>query len=749
MQDKGIFLCYTVLVEENDMAKSPTGALYDNGYFQLYPSSVVQEGVWADVISASQINSIWHKDILSPHGDETYHHFPKPLPHFPAYQSGLPILEAAYNLALHELEDNTNNEQTFDTGSQWKGVWTRDVAFAADLGITLASPHCTLASLKSKIKHGVIVQDTGTGGSWPISTDRVAWALAAWDSYLITGDLEWLKEIYIVLSNTLKKDEHILHFQHGLIPGESSFLDWREQSYPAWMSPSDIGNSFSLSTMCIYQQAHYILNLVCKELEKNEEALIWKEKAKAIANTINQHFWLPHKHYYGQYFYGRGYPIISEKCDSLGEAFSILFGIAQGSRADEIVANHPHGYYGVPCFFPHIAGDMPPYHNQSIWPFVEGYYIQTAAKVGNLRALAAGMACLVRASILFGTNKENMVFATGDYHGTALNSSRQLWSIGGMLGMFYKVIFGISYDESSIFFTPSVPKAFQTQHHLSGIRIRKIDLDIHIHGYGNQINRCKINGKDSVPSIKFNRPGLYKIEIELSPSEEIHEEINWVHDTLDIPYPQWIEGSDLKWEAVEDALFYRIFKNGEAISQQEACTFSPQISDSYAQYQVMAVSADGKESFLNEPKEYVPENYRHILSPSKTAVLCSLSENNTLALGSIDIEEPAQYRAELLYSNGTCDQKNGNTCALRSLILDQQRIGSFILPHCSKKPGVWDEFQYSQPLYLNLEAGRHTLSLQLTTHDTNMNRYLNEACIMHLRLTRTTAPIASPPEDPS
>ena len=50
-------------------------------------------------------------------------------------------------------------------------------------------PENVRTSLEVKIDQlGRIIQDTGTGGSWPCSSDRVIWAVAAWRVYLATGD---------------------------------------------------------------------------------------------------------------------------------------------------------------------------------------------------------------------------------------------------------------------------------------------------------------------------------------------------------------------------------------------------------------------------------------------------------------------------------------------------------------------------------------------------------------------------------
>ena len=88
----------------------------------------------------------------------------------------------------------------FETGEKWHYVWTRDLSYAADLGagharsaaraqfarwiqaVRLARRRRQARRRWRAARDGLqIVQDTGSGGSWPVSTDRVAWAFAAED----------------------------------------------------------------------------------------------------------------------------------------------------------------------------------------------------------------------------------------------------------------------------------------------------------------------------------------------------------------------------------------------------------------------------------------------------------------------------------------------------------------------------------------------------------------------------------------
>ena len=45
----------------------------------------------------------------------------------------------------------------------------------------------------------------------------------------------------------------------GLVKGESSFLDWREQTYPKWMQPADIYESENLGTNAVHYPGKYCL----------------------------------------------------------------------------------------------------------------------------------------------------------------------------------------------------------------------------------------------------------------------------------------------------------------------------------------------------------------------------------------------------------------------------------------------------------------------------------------------------------
>ena len=157
-------------------------------------------------------------------------------------------------------------------------MWTRDTAYASVLGLAQLDPIRTRNSLAFKLstrRDGSdlqIIQDTGTGGSHPVSTDRVVWAMGAW-SVLHTlqepdrSDFQALT--YEALKNTANHDRALVwDSEDGLYFGEMSFLDWREQSYPDFTAadPAQIAMSKTLST----NVAHLRLLEITAALAENQ-----------------------------------------------------------------------------------------------------------------------------------------------------------------------------------------------------------------------------------------------------------------------------------------------------------------------------------------------------------------------------------------------------------------------------------------------------------------------------------------------
>jgi hypothetical protein len=155
------------------------------------------------------------------------------------------MFDALFSLAHHEVIENSvpriqdasfNHNSpieapVFETGQDWHYAWTRDLSYAIELALASVDPIRSKNSLLFKLSYLKgpiyeiegnvlnlakatndnlqIVQDTGTGGSYPISSDRVVWALAAAKLFHYLNGEErsaFLKIVYEALQNTIELD---------------------------------------------------------------------------------------------------------------------------------------------------------------------------------------------------------------------------------------------------------------------------------------------------------------------------------------------------------------------------------------------------------------------------------------------------------------------------------------------------------------------------------------------------------------
>ncbi len=428
--------------------------------------------------------------------------------------------KAIYNMGLDEMVNAVEPDTTLRTGKEWAGVWTRDVSYSILLSMAYLQPEASKVSLRKKVdSKGRIIQDTGSGGAWPVSTDREIWSVAAYEVYKVTGDKEWLKFIYPVIKRSLETDYKSVYDERtGLAKGETSFIDWREQSHPKWMQCADIFNTETLSTSIVHSQAWNVLGAMAEELGDAETARKAWSQADRIAQAVNEHLWMPSKGYYGMYLYGRDNLIMNPRVETLGESLAIMWGIANQERAKTITENNPTTPFGVAIFYPQIA-DMPAYHNNALWPWVAAWWALANAKAGNETGVMQAIGSVFRPAALFCTNKENFNLDNGDI-ATRLNSSNMLWCLSGNLAITHKILFGVDFRKDTLAFRPFVPKALTGTRTLHNFKYRGATLDISVKGHGNIIKAFKVNGKRQQPLILADKAhGKLNVEITMADNE--------------------------------------------------------------------------------------------------------------------------------------------------------------------------------------------------------------------------------------
>lgn len=667
---------------------------------------------------------------------------------YPVFKSDHLIADAVYNLALDEMINAIEPDSTLRTGKEWAGVWTRDVSYSIILAMAVLQPEVAKKSLRKKVQNDRIIQDTGTGGAWPVSTDRIIWATAAYEIYKVTGERDWLEYAASVVKNSI--DDDLIAAKDpatGLMRGESSFLDWREQTYPRWMQPADIYSSLCLGTNAAHFAAMQSCASMFELLDKKAIAEKYMAEAEALKNAINQHFWDDELGYYVQFLYGRSHFIKSPKAEALGEALCVLFGIADSARAEQLIAKTPVTPYGITCIYPQIPL-IPPYHNNGVWPFVQSYWGLAAAKAGNEKSFMHSLASVYRAASMFVTNKENFVAENGDFAGTVINSDNMLWSLSGSIGLVYKGLFGLRYENSALNIKPFVPKAFEQGIHLSQYKYRNARLDIRIKGFGNKIKKATINGKtaDKV-IIPADAQGDYLIDIvmnDVMPEATINLQPNaFAPNTPEVK----LEGSLLKWHKVSDATSYQVLKNGKPFSNTTATQIEISVKD-FGVYQVIALAGNGMQSFASEPIEVLEgatmlvakpslpsSQFRNdIIGASGNGFVETFHNRNQIIPFEININRPGNYLIRVRYANGNGPVNTENKCAFRTLYINDTLAGMIVLPQRGHLE--WSDWGLSSYVMHNLKTGRHLLTLKYMPWNRNMNGDINHAFIDRLELIK-------------
>ena len=439
-----------------------------------------------------------------------------------AFSSGAPRYDSAYEKARKVIASDVK-DGTFLAGANWAQVWTRDTSYSVELACALLHPDVsksTLLGLREQVE-GIgecWYQDKcGHFAGWPNLTDAIVGAAGAWSLYLVTGDKELLRPIYVRTVNSLKRAERdAFNKDLGLFGGCSTFME-SNSGYPkkyAMKGPL-IAKTHALSTNLLYYRGYVVAARLAELL--GEEGKPLQEKAAKLAKAVNDRLWMPEKGYYAYFLDAEGN--LDRRMEGTGESLAILYGVADAAKADSILRETPQTPWGCPCLWPQYPEWMDYkkqfamfYHNGMIWPFVQGYWAWAATERKNVDVFARELDALVKLS------EKNDTFMEF-YHpedGEPGGSPRQLWSASGLLSMIYHGLFGMEFEEDGIRFAPVVPRSFQRLS-LSGVKYRHAILKITVIGHGTQIGRFTLDGKQqAAPTLDGSLHGEHEIEIQLT-----------------------------------------------------------------------------------------------------------------------------------------------------------------------------------------------------------------------------------------
>ncbi|SFD60807.1 hypothetical protein [Pseudoalteromonas denitrificans] len=680
----------------------------------------------------------------------------------PLVRSGNLEFDALFALAINEMKllsvsnisDGNYDSgkkiacECFKTGEKWAYVWTRDLSYAADLSLALLDPIRVKNALNFKTSHyrkGIksphfsnkkesglqIIQDTGSGGSWPISTDRITWAFAAEEVLKnLVGDekKQFSKRVLIVLKNTIENDR-LAAFDEmdGLYTGEQSFLDWREQTYATWIVKdlSSMATSKALST----NAGHYLALILASKLSIEQGDILLGQKyqkwAQKLKKAINHKFWLEDAGMYSSLVSGHFDKAALYKFDWLGQSLAVITGIAENERAQKTLANYPHGPMGAPVIFPQQA-QIPIYHNRAIWPFVTAYGLKAANKIGQVSVADAAYNTLIRGAALNMSNMENLEWLSGqpmlldsnqpELSGPVINSKYQLWSVAAYLNMVIENIFGVSLENEKLLLKPFITKKLhetffknQTVIELKDLKIKgkNINLKILLPKLGShtgfyQISSIHLNGKKINSDIVFSKlKSNNQIKIILGKLRLGQNEINMVHAN---PYEQSpkvfsplepkISDVKIKGEIVNlmiskhdlannnEKIRYNLYRNGKRVAENLLAGI---YQDHYLKnrpvcYALEAINTFGNRSHHSKPvcidkgieilvnDKRVNSNVEKSMYDKQQPVILNWGKaNDTLIIDSIEIKKSKNYAIQVKYHNDSNVIGQGITAGVKVL----------------------------------------------------------------------------------
>ncbi len=760
--------------------------IYKNAEYRIEGKQVVQGKHKARVNSATDITSNYQSEWNTsapnympqmPTGVDPEHWtLKRDISHLPHYTSSIPIDNALYNLTLEESELAIEPDSTYRTGVYWGGVWTRDVSYSILHSLAQLCPEVSMKSLLAKVnQNNRIIQDTGTGGAWPCSTDRTTWILAAWECYLVTGDREWLDRIFPIIRNTIEDDRVVAYDpQTQLMRGETSWLDWREQEYPTWMQPADIYRSEAMGTTAVHYRSLRILANICR-LEMQPA---WADKydhwADELREGMNRQLWMEDKGLYAIYLYGRNHLVQHPQMEILGESFAILWDIASPEQQQRISQSMVSEAFGTPDFYPNLK-DQFPYHNDAMWPFTQGYWMKAQAKAGNEEGLLHSIASIYRLTALNLTNLENMVIFNGNDKGLAINSPRQLWSVAADAAIVPNIYFGVQYEMDGIHFHPFVPKSLAAKRELSNFRYRNAVLNMKISGFGNELKSFRLDGVECAPIFAADLEGEHTIEMELCNRQPAPMTMTLKGNAYQPLTPTAkIEQNKLVWESVEGAESYVVLRNGKDYKQLTAAEGMALTEE--GEYAVVGVSREGYRGYMSEPVNHYDlvttievEDNALPFDPKRQQVKESVGAGGGLAgvaearvevptLEGVDVsgahghmamitrnENPlitipvsitteGDYAIDWRYANGNGPINTDNKCATRMLSIDGKGVGVSVFPH--RGSDEWNNWGWSNATIAHLTPGIHIITLEFNEQVENMNLHVNQALLDQLRITK-------------
>ena len=483
--------------------------IVQNETFTLTGDSVIEDTVFATVLpKPDRIETnvtLARLDSLYRHVDTARVRFVQGRPWrmrqqrpalMPEYESQQPLVDALYNMSVDHIVDAIDATGRFAVSqSNYSRLYC-----SIFLSLAALKPHQSMATLRAMVDRDSIIMQRE--GQWPVVSDHIGWATAAWEVYLATGDKQWLAYSHHVINKTLAINRAVLlDHSTGLIHG-AGYTSARPLGVRrmTWMGYNDLFACMSLGNNILTTHAYWILS------EMNDELGIegdYREEALSIKDAINQHLWNEDNGFYSSFLYGMAVPRQSPLTDNTSQAMCVLWNIADDNRAEYLISNTPVSDQGVNVSYP-AANALEPFFANSSWATTQALWNLAAAAVGNENALRRGLGALYRAQAFYQSRGIHMRDVETDMLGTSASNA----------AMVLRVLMGLHFSPEGIEIAPMVPAGMDGKKTFKGLNYRRAVLDFSIEGTGSEVESVTLDGEPlESPFLPNDIEGHHQIDI--------------------------------------------------------------------------------------------------------------------------------------------------------------------------------------------------------------------------------------------
>ena len=465
----------------------------------------------------------------------------------PEFSSDQPLIDALYNMSIDGIVDRIDNKGNFITNFNISRLYC-----AIYLSLACLKPHQAMSTLRTMVdRDSIIMQQEG---QWPVVSDHIGWATAAWEVYKTTGDSSWLAYSYRVIEKTLDINRQVLlDHNTGLVHG-AGYTSARPLGTQrmTWMTYNDLFACMSLGNNILTGNAYAILSDMADELGIENDYL---KDAQRIKDAINQHLWNEDHGLYSSFLYGVAFPKQSPLTDNTSQAMCVLWGIADDDRAENLIANTPVSDYGVNVTYPATIVIEPFFINVS-WATTQALWNLAAVNTGNENALRRGLGALYRAQALYQSRGIHLHGFSTDELGTNASNA----------AMVIRVFMGMNFKPEGIEFAPMVPTGMPGVKSLKGLNYRRAILDITVEGEGNNIVSVTDNGKPLESAfLPCDVVGKHNIVISLEQGQSRNNKVTIHRNEIIMPLTPIVEWTADSGRIVDfnPAFTYRLNVNGK------------------------------------------------------------------------------------------------------------------------------------------------------------------------------------------